>query len=482
LDFFENTCQAFEINLPKNYEFIKGTTKKLPTHFEIIREKSGGANQIFKMWNGDKKSFWYYFFSLPYRTKNTFLNNSQIIENVCQKTFFASGYLLRGVYLYLFLEIFWNNSNLKSSILDIIIGFRYKHRQGKKNLHRLILNYIINKSEQLGKVNTINELGEKGVGLYDLLVKIEGFTKKVNEIAGQEIYSFEKETKSFFDKLSGIKIDFFANFFTIYKSQIDSDPDGKDVYSNYYNLQKEIEDYINNKNKKLNKIRIFNNDIAVYISLYMLTHFEMSSFFRAHGEEENELAIGKPLLFTCNRKENVVSVSRIQEFEFYDVIEAVYKQAKESVTAMVSFYIKYLINDFPPDKFIEDQLFSVRTNQIGNFQFRLLISRHITYLESFRQGLINGILMELDENENKVVNNYLIHKLQEYFRLYKTSFNKIRKALPPKSINSHHKLRTTLNTYNMFNKIANDILNQEIDIKTVIETDTIFKGKKGSGK
>ena len=58
-----------------------------------------------------------------------------------------------------------------------------------------------------------------------------------------------------------------------------------------------------------------------------------------------------------------------------------------------------------------------------------MISRHIRYVESFRQGILTGTLIELTEDEKIVVNSYLVGKIREYIDLFDEKISEIEGAL-----------------------------------------------------
>ncbi|MCW3789550.1 hypothetical protein [Plebeiibacterium sediminum] len=265
----------------------------------------------------------------------------------------------------------------------------------------------------------------------------------------------------YFNELCTTKIDHFGQLFSIYKDQI-IEANGKTFNSSYYNLNTEIKLYLEQKEEckqELNGIRIYHNNNAAYISASLLTNYELYSYI-CMGRDTS---LNYPLLFKLGKKSDVATSE--ENFEFYDTIERVYNDAEKSVESMISFYCNHLIDSYPPDKFIDSSLFSVRNpdqNSKGDFQFRLIISRHITYLESFRQISLNhsSKLINLNYREKVILNLYLVRIIVKYCKLYCDNFTKIKDLVP---VDDFNPLNNSYKVYNRFLKYGNNIINNEND-------------------
>ncbi len=440
------------------------------------RETHDHLDNLFSIWNGDLHSIVTSFLNYGDLIKADFLTHESLVKKAMESKFYAKGYLLKGVLIYFLLKLHDYNPRLKG-FLETIYNYRASHARAKKSLRRFVTNYIINKSEEHGKPRTISGIVEGGVGLFDLLTAINSFINSVNARAKEE----EKEpvfsmggVKKFFADSYNHKIDHSAHLFTIYKSQIEENAEGEEFSSIYYRLDDEIDNFIEDKSpgkansRGLNDIRIFNNHSAAFLSSYLMTHFELQSFCESHGVEPS-LQIKRPLLMALARKQGISVASRIEDFEFHDIVESVFASAVISVNALVDFYLRYLIDEFPPHEFVKKPLFSVRRKQTGDFQFRLMISRHIRYVEGFRQGILSGGLIALEEDEKVMINLYLVGKVREYIDLFDEKVSQIEERLKYRIQSGS--LWRTCRANNEFRGLTDEILaTGGKDFETIIRT------------
>jgi hypothetical protein len=464
LDLFESIASEKQINIPRGFLFLKYLTEN---YYTInVEDNKKESDNIFRIWNGDKQAICKHIFDYWDRITEDFFNYEEVLLNLNNSKFYDSKYLLKGVYIYFFLKLL-DYDPQQAGFIDSIFHYKMSYEKEKKSLHRFILNYIINKSTENGKPTTISEIRTKGIGLLDLLSEITNLIKDINKVGNKEIFS-KKDVEIFFKNLYSKKIDYFSHFFTIYKSQIVREDASKEMISNYYNLNTELESFYNDEYEGLNDIRIYNNDNASYFSLYLITHYELFSFCESH-DDIPKLKIKKPLLFTLNKNKRNEGSAVIEDFEFYTVIEHTLKAAEISVNGMVDFYIKYLIYKYPPNKFVDSQIFSVKTEEKGDFQFRLLISRHFTYLESFRRGIMEDILLALPDDEKIMVNLYLTNAILAYINLFKTNYNKIAANINGKI--DCDSLNKTMNAYLICENLANKIIDSKgSDFATIIKS------------
>ncbi len=419
--------------LPQGFQSLKilATIDSSMDKVDYSQDEIIDAKSIFSLWNGDKKAFFESLISHWVKVSEEFYSYEESIINCSKHNFVDSQYLLKGVYIYLFLFLLDKTSDF-NNFLKIIYIYRKTHRTAK-SITRFMLNYIINKSEQNIKPRSIDEIESKGAGLLDLLKKINDYVYLINTTNSAEIYSFEN-IESFFKDSYSDKIDFFAHLFTIYKTQIINN-NGQEANSILYNLDKELEEFQNYDNHTnlchLNEIRIFNNHNSAFLSNYLISHFELSSFCLSHDETEMILSIQKPLLFSIEKKGKVKEIKKASDFELYDIIEKVYENTELTITTIVNFYIKNLIIQYPPHKFLKDELLTLtnKDSQLGDFQFRLIVHRHISYLESFRHGIVTDSIASLDIDKKKIVNEYITKIILKYIKLYETNFYNIKNAL-----------------------------------------------------
>lgn len=465
LNFLNQISSKQNLKLPKGYLFLIGLTKNYPIHSE---HTFADKKSIFSLWNGDKKALFNNITqNWDFLNDNYFIYETEV-ENCYNGEFNHNDYLLKGTYLYFFLELLFRNSDLKN-LINSIFAYRNYRKEGK-NLRRFIINYIINNCEKKEKALCINDLNEKGVGLHDLLKDIDLLIKKITSDNAPNL-NFNFDTINYFlDEISKDKADKFSHLFSIFKSQIVNVKDG-DSLSTYYNLINEKEKYTQNPlDSSLNDIRIFNNDNAAFLSSYLITHYELFSFCLSHEKNETNnirLPIKKPLLF-CLVKNQDKRSNKLYKYEFMQIMKEVFYDVKISVNAMVDFYVNRLYKHFNPEDFVKSDFFSVlekpketrnkqnnhddsnininefQTN--GDFQFKLIISRHITYLEGIRQGILNNQIGKIDPDDLLDVNRFIASTILDYANLYVDNYNKINKRSRNKLSKSKSKLNDALNS------------------------------------
>lgn len=425
LHFAKRLFNHLNIPIPRGFYFLE----TLSSIAKSSSQDEGGIRNtdLFCLWNGDKKAFIESLIINQVSADRNYFQYEDIIRNCNEKHFAFSKYLLKGTYIYFFLFLF-SNSNSLNHLLKTIYAYRRSQKLAK-SLRRFLLNYIINTSENSKKPYIIKEIDNRGTGLLDLLIEINNFILKVNLKAKVGLYTF-KDVENFFRDTYTDKIDFFAQFFTIYKTQIIR-RNKNELNRIYYNLDKELKKFSLAKDYKkladLNQIRVFNNHNASYLATTLISHFELFSFCLSHDEEYKTIHIQKPLIFCLGKKETANTLSNIEDYEFYDVIMRVLENVKIIIDSMVSFYVKYL-NDIPPHRFIEDKFLTLfnKEKNIGDFQFRLIIRRHITYLEGFRQSIITDAVSNFDIDIKMKVNKFIINVILEYIDLYLDKYHLIK--------------------------------------------------------
>lgn len=425
---------------PKGYMFLKNMTKLLntKTNDDSIREK---YRNIFNLWNGDKvKLFEYIIMNWNYVSEK-YYNSEELVEKIVKM---ERLYLNKGIYIHFFLDLLKKDNVVLDDLLNhILYSFVDESKKGK-NIRRIILNIITNVSEKnkrnyskLHISNTFSNIPLKGIGLYDLLDKIQKYIDEVND---KDYYDFNDVKQFFLDICDIPKIDFFAQLISIYKNPTKSSAPLN--YTNYYNINKEIERFLIEKSAcklDLNKIRVFNNNNAAYLTSSLLSNFEYFSFIIGNDF--------KPLVLSVNRKNNLTTIDSIVDFDFYDIIEAVYEKVKCSLDDMAEFYLKKLILNYPPNVFVKDEKFSIQmephlnrsdsnVNLVGNFQIRMIIARHFTYLEDFRELILcSSNLFKIQSEERDKINNYLLDILEKYNKLFISKYEDILNKLNSDNLN-----------------------------------------------
>jgi hypothetical protein len=484
LNRYKEIAGLLKMDMPTGYQFLKELCDNFDSQEYSIEQMN--VRRIYNIWNGDKFALWNLINTYWPSCENHYFANENILLTISTNVQRANTnitcnenptiwykYLLRGVYIHFFLFLLELNSDLEPLLEHTIYPYRDPSNGNFKSIERIILNYIINNSNRNNRPKKINEIQRKGLGFYDLLYEVEKFITAVNKKIKDpnSKYSFDSVEK-YFNDLCELKIDHFAHLFVFYKDQIVIDENKASEYSNIYDLNKEIATFKEKgsaSKAELNKIRLFHNDSASYISDSLLTSYELYSF-----TIKNESNIYDPLLFLIKRKEGIGIVEQESHFAFYEAINSVYNNVERTLNNMVDFYIESLVELFPPDNFPIEPIFSklyitkdvneVVTKTSGDFQFLLTISRHFTYIQYFRQLLLkycSGII-DLSFNEKKIANTYLLNVLVKYLNLYITNFNKINADAP---ISRENKLFKVRDTYLKFLSVANNFLeNNSFDL------------------
>ncbi len=450
LNFANELFYVLNRKLPPGYNFLKLLAQIDKHKSDLDKTKS-----IFSLWNGDKKVFidnivnqWYLILSDKY------LSHEKEMLDCFHTNHLNSKYLLKGIYIYLFLTLLENNSKAKNKLLNTIFKYKRENKKGK-SIRRFMLNYVINESEDKDKPLLIHDIGSKGVGLFELLNSTNDFIKKINKKEGRQIY-LSNSIENFIKDSYSEKIDYFAQLLTIYKSQI-IDINGVKANTLYYNLDKELDDYktksYDYNRERLDEIRLFNNNNAAFITGDLMSHFELFSFSLSHDENCKNLSIKKPLFFSVNKKENIDIIRDVSDFELFDIIEKVYENVDTSINKIVDFYINNIIDSFPPSKFIKNKFLSLfdKELKVGDFQFRLIIRRHISYLDGFRLSILDESIFNLPLNHKKMINSYITNIIIKYIDLYKYNYFKIYNYLFKKT--NHIKKKTILDSnYNVLER------------------------------
>ena len=451
----------------KNYDFIKHLADKFVMKKDDI---SRGRNKsIFSIWNGNIQELWKTIINQWDNIEKSYFQESDKIKKITENHFFNKSFLLKGLYIYFFLELFTSREKL-NGFLKCLYAYKRIHKFPNKNIRRFIINYIINEAEKHERPTSLKDIENKGVGLKDLL-------DELNVIISKSDYLKFDDVKNFFQDTCSDKIDFFTHMFTIYKSQKCSKDE--ETMSIYYGLEKEIDMYLMTggdiDKESFNKIRLFNNDNVLFFATYLNSHFEMDSFYLSHSETDKEYKLHikkpKPLLLSIKKIDDNKNDNELENYEFHQIIEKVFKYVKLTTNSMVDYYTKNLQSDYSIEEFLKNPLFSVfdKSQKKGDFLFRLIITRHITYLESFRRCIVEDILVKFSDELKSKTNKYLVQTIENYVDLYNELYKKM---IPQQKGHKRTKLDSTKKTMNQYHKLTRKILkNKQDDFTTILEVD-----------
>jgi len=471
--FFEALAKRCNIKFidSKNYYFIKYLSGAfLSKEGDLTR---GSNKSIFSIWNGDMKELWQAITHNWDVFEKSYFEKSGIIKYASNKKFFSKQFILKGLYIYFFFDLLTtiDTEDKPNGFLKCLYSYKRIPQFPEKNVRRFIINYIINESEKKPRPESLRDIENKGVGLKDLLDELSKVTPTNNP-------AIQEAIKSFFIDTCSNKIDFFTHMFTIYKSQ-KKIINEEEVGSIYYDIAKDINSYFSKgvtDKVQLNKIRLFNNDNILFFASYLNSHFEMDSFYLSHSEvdEKYKLDIKKPLLLSIEKINKKRDDNDLENYEFYQIIGKVYDYVKLTSENMVKYYTQNLQYKYPVEKFTKNPLFSVHDKSQGkggDFLFRLMITRHITYLESFRRGIIQNILVKKISKELKLeISKYIVKTIKQYVELYQRLYLDIINNNQNNLIDEQHILSHTNGRMTEYITKANQILDsEEPDFETILK-------------
>jgi|GEM_PF-3063212 len=489
LEFCANLIKKYNLNYPNGFRFLMCLTQNLNS--QIAESNFSDRKSIFSLWNGDKRAIFNSITENWDFIKDIYFTNENDIERCLNGNHYAKEYVIKGTFLYFFLDLFYQNKDL-NALLRVIYSHRAFHNESK-NLRRFVLNYIINQNEKKDNANCINDLDAKGLGLFDLLKDISELIDKINKNNPKPTFDFDT-IKYFFADLSREKIDKFSQLFTIFKSQL-TKVEKDDALSNFYNLDNELLQFQTNINdSSLNSIRIFNNDNAAFLSSYLMTHYELFSFCISHDLEKNldtDNDHKRPLLFSLHKTSSKKNIGVVEKYAFHKIVTDVLENARISINAMVDFYIDHIFEHYPPEKFEKSNFFSildkpkkrkdhylpkdddkekVDSEDIGEFQFKLIVSRHITYLESIRQGLLLDKIGSIEKEDKTLVIKFFANSIQNYAKMYIDNYEKINvKSVYTLEKNKGSLVRAYTANKNIYNAAQKILDSEELDYSIILD-------------
>ncbi|MCD4674922.1 MAG: hypothetical protein K8S18_02865 [Desulfobacula sp.] len=196
-------------------------------------------------------------------------------------------------------------------------------------------------------------------------------------------------------------------------------------------LRKKIEENI----KLCNSVSIYNTNNAAFLSFFLIYHFEFTSFVIANPSGCNKCNISyKPLLFAVDKLVKR-EAKTVKDFEFYNIIENVFNETEKQVTSIIEFYINKLIYVSDVEDFLVNPMFSVfgkskKHKKTGVFQFRMMISKHIRYLNFFRVIILKNIVTNYSQSELQMCDKYFLSKIEDYCTLYIKGYQDINRVMP----------------------------------------------------
>ena len=423
IDKFISACEQDE---PTGYKSFKSIVlNEFKNGKNGIDRDSNAYNKVFQMLNGSIDRIWDLFERGSY-SKNPFFDDysDKIVESYKGLSDYPEKlYLLKGTFIRVFLEIYKNlptKKNMISVIKSIKNNFKLEGVLVRKSLIRIIINTIKNYDNR-------NNPNISGIGLYDLLFSLEELFKRIDNSG--KMYKI-KDVYEHLETILDGKLDYDLTLYYLRKKQFTNK--GKPL--NYYELSSEIDKYkeirsgeksekdIKKIKDKLNGVRIHNTHLVSFFSKHVLHHFEFFAFIILTKKEDPSKHL--PLLFIKKKK------------AIKGRITSVFEKAKHVVNNMVNFYNKQLIQEFPPQEYEDCKHFSPLVDikktkkKHGSFQFRKLIARHISYLESYRIAISKGLFnRHFTEVYVKDLLKFVLKKQKSYMQLYFENIERIRNKM-----------------------------------------------------
>jgi hypothetical protein len=432
LDFYNELCYTFNVTKSPNYSILKSI-------LESFNHDDNEFKYIFKLWNGNQFAFVECFKSLSLSSvDHAILTNKNISINI-----------KRGAFIFYVVKYYTSSkeyrvirdSTLSAAFQYVFSSESYETNESKCNLLRLFLSFIINYNQKLnrqkGYIENSRDVFNKGVSFKLVLDKITEF-KRGNEIVYNKTMFNELFTRIFYDD-----IDAFDYFITCAKNT-DIGTGQDKLFGKKYDFSKELDIYFDNdvlnsqQENYLNSIRLFYNTNSRYFLNSIKKHFE---YFSAVLSQNAHPLSYNVKIFNSKPESELFDDFEFQfEYNFNNnlIFENVFMRVKQAVDNTINFYLSVVFNTYPPVPYCTESNFALD----GNFLYDDIISKHITYIEKVRQGILSGkIEFEFQQNlETKYVksdatkinskvlaniNGRFIYWIEKYIRLFNSSFEQI---------------------------------------------------------
>jgi len=156
--------------------------------------------------------------------------------------------------------------------------------------------------------------------------------------------------------------------------------------------------------RRLNSIKFYFNDSAYYLVKHVLPNFEYYSVFSGNKS---------PLIFSTDIISNQTDAD--WTFKFDEIISGVYKIVEGICEASIQFFEDFFSDHWTPKQYCE----STKISYNKTFQFKDIISKHLTYIDQFRRYLLN-YFDEIYPNISQLekLKKQIMEKLCKYLRMY----------------------------------------------------------------
>ncbi|MCD4846622.1 MAG: hypothetical protein K8R76_00350 [Candidatus Aegiribacteria sp.] len=411
------------------------------------------VHEIFRLWNGSKRQITKAIGDNWTGIKDKYMSGEDQLEGLVESDFNRRFILIRGYYLHLFMTLI-DISDKEHSKLKVIIALYSNHnKRGHKNMTRYIINYIVNESYKEKKyLDRIGNIKSHGTTLDTLLDELNDLMNKVNK--GNELPYERSEVKEIFRVISELNIDNPGQIVTMYQNVYDR---GTKEYSHRYDISKILNQYETSGLCIPNEVRIYANDNAYYLADSLLTHYEVNAVM---------CNVQKPMICYAMRTSELGD--SYEHFGFYKHMRNIYSKTETRLKQTLEYYIRNMIEGFPPHLFVQSPLFSILEDvesddkvplRIGDFYFRKLIHSHINYLDVYRRALLNGVLGNFIEGTKLQAIKAVESVILDYAKLYVKLYDSIDKKLTEYSdkIKGHKENKRLKDTYKGVKRIIREI-------------------------
>lgn len=432
LEFYEELCDSFYIEKSPTFSTLKSV-------LECFDNKDNEFKHIFKLWNGNQFAFVECFKSLSLSNMDhSIIINPNISINI-----------KRGAFLFYVIKYYCSGKDyrvIRESTLSAAFQYAFTNETGDKNNHtcnllRLFLSFIINHNQKLNRqqyyIENNKDIFNKGVSLKNIFDKLTDFKKDGTIVYNKAMF------KELFERIFYDDIDAFDYFITCAKNTDLGSDSGKQL-GKKYDFSKELDIYFDNdiynpkQENYLNSIRIFYNTNAKYFLNSVKKHFE---YFSSSISQE-----AHPLSYNIKIFNSIPENDLFDDFEFQftytfnnnSILENVYNNLKQTIDITIDFYSSVVYPIYPPLQYCNESNFALD----GVFFYDDVISKHITYIEKVRQGILSGNLkFEFQRNldttfiisdANKIdpdvlanISGRFIYWIEKYIKLFYSSFEKI---------------------------------------------------------
>ncbi|MEM1325377.1 MAG: hypothetical protein AAGI23_05450 [Bacteroidota bacterium] len=453
LDFYEALCDRIGIIKSDRYDLILNIIDSF-TGLDSQYDSNFDPSTVLRLWNGNKMSFVRFMMNINIRKADlTILLDKSVPNRIKSEVFFH--YFTKYYY-----EQSTSHSPFSKFITYSFNAFNNDLRDKRCNLSRLFFTYVYNVRRELGKIDSVKDVFEKGVSLSDFLDDLDKI-----RVGGKQMYSL-KNIEDMFDKLFGFEIDNWGNFFSCCALTQGERHTSKEHYKWVNNTIESLSNRIESKN-----VRFFNNDSAKYFMFKLKRSFEYFSFSSSEVSSTS-ITLVSSLSYTRLANNNASA-------PYKSILNRVYKRVEEVSNITFEFF------DIAFDMSVIDYSTSYWAYN-GRMYFDDLISKVLDYVEQVRNSIVKLVIpiggsyesyseeikreirIEINKDFAVIEKKYI----QLFFSLYNRSLERDKVMYDSNKL--PEKMRHTASAFREMLEVANKLIENPDDF----ETEIISKNKK----